>query len=542
MEELLESTTPNDIIIYKNDNGIVYGYFNQKALDLALYTRAKKSSNNFESKNQQENERGKKSVSLDDISTQRHSILFRPVSEGDYIYEGNIILDIGLNWLSYSNYFQENNISDYGTWLSRGIRVSSCYPGIFSCKIEDDIIGSCNLGNTIKDGDLLFTIELCSKPEEINTSKKDVAFTYNMLARQFLDSVPHLGDIAIKKWLVNNYTKVNKGEDILEVTEFTHLENRFSTTIKTPYSGLLVKKYDDLFGIKKKLQKWDSLFIIYSDESKIKENYPNVITVTKDDFTKTVTIVGYKCAGNTLGFNMGSIYLNFENADGKNHLLLRFDRRDINLNKKCSLHFLLGDDSVITLNAIANPVKENASTSIAKYQLSQDVIIKLETEKLIKWQITNEDGLTIKVGNNICCLDNNDKTILTQKLSYEIFQDFIKDFNKTVNENISKDKQKEADNTDSKNIVKGCCYVYLMIDTTNNFYKIGISNHPKYREHTLQSDKPTIELLCAKKFPSRTIAEAIESALHRSYANKRIRGEWFNLDASDIEDIKHTLK
>ena len=542
MEELLESTTPNDIIIYKNDNGIVYGFFNQKALDMALYTRAKESSNNFEAKNQWKDEREKRAVRLDDISIQRHSVIFRPVSEGEFVSKGAIILDIGLNWLSYSNYFHENKISDFGTWLSRGIRIFSCYSGFFSCKIEDYKIGICNLGNTIKDGDLLFTIELASKPEEVNTSKKDVAFTYNMLNRQFLDSVPHLGDITIKRWLVNDYTKVKKGEDILEVSEFTQIESRFSTTIKTPYSGLFIKKHDELFGIKKKLQKGDPLYTIYSDESKLKENYPNVITVTKDDFTKTVTVIGYKCAGNTLGFYMGSIFINFENTDGKNYLLLRFNRRDINLNKKCSLHFLLGDDSVITLNAIANPVKEYASTSIVKYQLSQDDIIKLETEKLIKWQITNEDGLTIKVGNNNCCLDSNDTTILTQNLSYEIFQDFIQDFNKTVKENISEDKQKEADKTDSKNIVKGCCFVYLMIDTTNNFYKIGISNHPKYREHTLQSDKPTIELICAKKYPSRTIAEAIESALHRSYASKRIRGEWFNLDASDIEDIKQTLK
>ena len=80
------------------------------------------------------------------------------------------------------------------------------------------------------------------------------------------------------------------------------------------------------------------------------------------------------------------------------------------------------------------------------------------------------------------------------------------------------------------------CYVYLMIDTTNNFYKIGISNNPRYREHTLQSDKPTIELICAKEYPTRAIAEAIESALHRVYGNKRIRGEWFNLDSSDVED------
>lgn len=136
----------------------------------------------------------------------------------------------------------------------------------------------------------------------------------------------------------------------------------------------------------------------------------------------------------------------------------------------------------------------------------------------------------------------NDTTTLTQHLSYEIFQDFIKDFNKTVKDNLLGDKQEEADKTNTKRIVNGSCYVYLMIDTTNNFYKIGISNHPKYREHTLQSDKPSIELLCAKKYPSRVIVEAIESALHKSYAKKRIRGEWFNLDVSDIEDIKQTLK
>ena len=85
------------------------------------------------------------------------------------------------------------------------------------------------------------------------------------------------------------------------------------------------------------------------------------------------------------------------------------------------------------------------------------------------------------------------------------------------------------------------CYVYLMIDLTNKFYKIGISNNPRYREHTLQSDKPTIELICAKEYPTRSIAEAIESSLHKVYANKRIRGEWFNLTEDDVKVISKTL-
>ena len=85
------------------------------------------------------------------------------------------------------------------------------------------------------------------------------------------------------------------------------------------------------------------------------------------------------------------------------------------------------------------------------------------------------------------------------------------------------------------------CFVYLMKDETNGYYKIGISNRPEYRERTLQSEKPTIALLCAKEFPTRIIAEAIESALHKAYEDKRLRGEWFALDEKDVLDIVKTL-
>lgn len=85
------------------------------------------------------------------------------------------------------------------------------------------------------------------------------------------------------------------------------------------------------------------------------------------------------------------------------------------------------------------------------------------------------------------------------------------------------------------------CFVYLMHDTSNDFYKIGISKDPQYRERTLQSEKPTIEKICAKEFPTRQIAEALESALHKSFATKRIRGEWFSLTPDDIANVKATL-
>jgi hypothetical protein len=86
------------------------------------------------------------------------------------------------------------------------------------------------------------------------------------------------------------------------------------------------------------------------------------------------------------------------------------------------------------------------------------------------------------------------------------------------------------------------CYVYLMKDTSNGYYKIGISNTPEYRERTLQSEKPTIEMLACKKFPTRKIAESIESALHTTYSQQRLRGEWFKLDDVDVAAIIETLK
>ena len=86
------------------------------------------------------------------------------------------------------------------------------------------------------------------------------------------------------------------------------------------------------------------------------------------------------------------------------------------------------------------------------------------------------------------------------------------------------------------------CYVYLMHDTTNDFYKIGISNRPKYRERTLQSEKPTIKMISSKPFPIRRIAHSFEKSLHETFANKRIRGEWFNLSKKDVEHIIDSLK
>ena len=80
-----------------------------------------------------------------------------------------------------------------------------------------------------------------------------------------------------------------------------------------------------------------------------------------------------------------------------------------------------------------------------------------------------------------------------------------------------------------------------MKDFNTGYYKIGISNSPEYREKTLQSEKPTIEMICNKKYVSRRMALSFEQALHKTFSKKRVRGEWFELNQNDVEEIKSTL-
>jgi len=71
---------------------------------------------------------------------------------------------------------------------------------------------------------------------------------------------------------------------------------------------------------------------------------------------------------------------------------------------------------------------------------------------------------------------------------------------------------------------------YIMFDINTGYYKIGKSINPLFREKTLQSEKPTINLI-------HTINQNIERDLHKTYNNKRIRGEWFALTENDIKSI-----
>ena len=79
--------------------------------------------------------------------------------------------------------------------------------------------------------------------------------------------------------------------------------------------------------------------------------------------------------------------------------------------------------------------------------------------------------------------------------------------------------------------------VYLMFDKNTGYYKIGRSKNPKHREMTLQSEKPTIEMLFYFEAKNKD-----EKELHNLFSEKRIRGEWFDLSGTDINTIQNYFK
>lgn len=78
---------------------------------------------------------------------------------------------------------------------------------------------------------------------------------------------------------------------------------------------------------------------------------------------------------------------------------------------------------------------------------------------------------------------------------------------------------------------------YLMLNERNLYIKIGSSRNPVIREKTLQSEEPEITLI-AVSFEGGGVL--LERELHRRYAEKRLRGEWFNLSAEDVEQLIFT--
>tara|TARA_R110000868_G_scaffold35104_1_gene126013 strand:- start:68 stop:640 length:573 start_codon:yes stop_codon:yes gene_type:complete len=111
------------------------------------------------------------------------------------------------------------------------------------------------------------------------------------------------------------------------------------------------------------------------------------------------------------------------------------------------------------------------------------------------------------------------KGIGVEILDYEMFTKMKKliepDYDKMIKKSIN---------------VESITKTYIMKDSNTGYYKIGRSIKPKHREKTLQSEKPSINMV-------KIFDRDIEYYLHKKYRRERLRGEWFRLTKLQVHYI-----
>lgn len=378
-------------------------------------------------------------------------------------------------------------------------------------------------------------------------------------------------NIYINKWLKNDGDYVNVNDDllVLRIGEYTRMYGFLpSQPLKAPATGILEvrKKNEDL------LKTDDILFKIHFNNSysekleKIKEEKrrkeeleitKNTPLIINDEFNNQISIkwkiVGGELCSSVLTTSLDhkvDLFFTFQHFNNLNYLVFYTKPKQLVLNKGDIISFMFEDKTILnfelinsshkTTQEIVSMKKDNYFEN--KIIINNDELRVFQSLNFSKWKIENNRNNSIFIGGKIY----KDRFYTTKYTTHEHLQRLIKKLAIDFEEVLKKEapdyfELQKLESLDNK-IPEEECYLYLMVDLTNNFYKIGISNNPSYREFTLQSEKPTIELLASKKFINRKLAKAFETALHTLYAAKRLRGEWFNLDKDDISQIIFTLK
>lgn len=278
--------------------------------------------------------------------------------------------------------------------------------------------------------------------------------------------------------------------------------------------------------------------------------------ITKDVITKEPQISwshDYSIS-NYVGRKCFDVSLNLNIKDGLPCLHFRY--KGFKLSMKDRVYFLdIASNPILECTVIKRPHTFKDKVKEVDFLLSEDDIESLNKRCSVfdKIYIKHENGdFPLEIENRYDTIFDKYKDLSnaikptsnygsrTSGISKIIFRDYVYLYLEALREedvSVRHATIMQEDNT----VKYDYCYVYLMHDKRNGYHKIGVSKEPKYREKTLQSEQPAIEMICSKRYPSRKIAEAIEAALHKAYAEQRVRGEWFDLSPVDIQMLKEAL-
>lgn len=351
----------------------------------------------------------------------------------------------------------------------------------------------------------------------------------------------------INTWTKKDKDYCTKGDEI-GVIEFKEGSKYFTETLYADKNGFLIIKNT-------KTKKSDNIAFDLFEISDDKNLY-NIPIIEDDKFNKSENLKWDRIGGSnisekrlrgfvlTLTENSERVFFTLNNIAGYDFIVLNYPKKDFDIKTGDKFQILLENDEIINLNFNQGSyqVFEMFDNNLRKiYEnktpISLSDLQKMAQFKIINWKLSFQTGQEITGIKPFGTIYHSYKSF---EQTQEILQLLVIDYLTEI-KNLKNYKPINS-YIEENNIQKEICYVYLMIDTTNNFYKIGISNKPEYREKTLQSEKPTIELIISKDFPSRQIAESIEKALHNTFKDKHVRGEWFNLSTDDVDEIIKTLK
>lgn len=342
---------------------------------------------------------------------------------------------------------------------------------------------------------------------------------------------------SIKEWFKKDGDFVEKGENIFSLSVENEQINYFSEKEGYLEIGKEIRK-ESYMQSHNEISHNELIYVIRDEEAhNIWRNnkFKNISQIIIDDFTGNKTIKWVTGAIKTKPLDFS-----FNNINNKDYLVFNFPNSELKFKKDDDISFLFENGRIINFKIIHPSYKINQYRFENKVQITDDEILCFEKEKFVKWKISCSKTKNEILGGGI----GKDSIYRSQIYLILAIQKLAKEYRELVRKEIPDYKPLlEYDIITTANYLNDTeeCFVYLMLDNINQFYKIGISNKPTWREKTLQSEKPSIELIASKKYISRRIALSIEKALHNTFADKRVRGEWFNLDLFEVEEIKNTL-
>jgi hypothetical protein len=181
---------------------------------------------------------------------------------------------------------------------------------------------------------------------------------------------------------------------------------------------------------------------------------------------------------------------------------------------------------------------------VCKFHIAHETIQAIEERdpriwEILEWTVRNREEINLVLEYGESIIEYCGDAIRVGDYSFD--RDFVRHNMETIaNSTLASDEMREKasnlirelDAVESRQTKAG--YIYVLCG--GEYHKIGRSNSIERRMYEIQPKLPFETELAFVFYTDDTVAA--ESNLHKHFADKHIRGEWFQLSKEDIEWIQ----